>query len=136
MVVGRFQSPHRSTENIGHLLVFHFLVVLQVEHHALLFGQGEQRFLQGHLSFVARKVRIALQLLKGVGFGSVQRHGARRPLCVQESKAFVQGGAVEPGGEFGLCPELIPTAPCLDKGILKQVVGILMRKHHAPDLPV
>ena len=60
------------SEDLGHLLVFHLLVVLQVEHHTLLFGQGEQRFLQSHLSLVARKVRVALQPLKGIGFGIVQ----------------------------------------------------------------
>ena len=72
MMIGCFQSAYGSTEDLGHLLVFHLLVVLQVEHHTLLFGQGEQCFLQSHLSLVARKVRVALQPLKGIGFGIVQ----------------------------------------------------------------
>lgn len=40
------------------------------------------------------------------------------------------------GGHLGVSAEVVDVEPCLDKGILEQVVGIFMREYHASDLPV
>ena len=57
-------------------------------------------------------------------------------LLVQEVQAFVEGDAVEPRGKLGISPEIVQVGPGLDERVLQQVVGIVVRNHHASYLPV
>ena len=136
MVVRSLQGTHRCTKDLGHFFVFHLLIILQVKHHPLLLGQSEQRLLQQQLCPIARKVGVTLQLLQGGRLGIIQRNRGSGLLPGQESEAFVQGDAVQPGRKLRLAPEVADAGPCLDKRILKQVIGIIVRKHYPADLPI
>ena len=127
-----FQGSYAGAENGRHLLVLHLFIILHIEYHTLLGGQGLYGGLQTGLKFVAIEPFI--------GFDGcschidVFKHGIA--VLTDEGERLVGGYAIEPSEYLGIAKETVDAHPCLREGVLQDVIGIVVREHHAADVPI
>lgn len=129
------ECSHAGVEYLRHILVLHLAEIFHCEYKALLVGQTAYGFVEEGIGPVAAKVCVALEPVGYLTIGAVYRHYFALVLA-QECECFVHRYAVEPSGYLRFPTEFVDVAPRFEECVLQQVVGIVVRQHHTPYVPV
>ena len=131
-MIGCFERTHGSSEQGAHFFIFHFFKIFQIEDNALFLGQGVNGFLEFELRGVAVEIGVSFQVFdfrrEFFRFSVKALHGA---AFSEKGQAFVDGDSVEPRADFALCTKRVQSHPSFEKGVLHDVVGVVVKLHDA-----
>ena len=136
VMIRSLEGADAGAQYLGNLLVRGFVVITHREYHPLLRRQGGNSLLQSQLQLVAIKIAVGLEQVSYPFRLIRQGECASNAFPAKEGERLVCGYPPEPGEQTAVATEVIHRAPRLHKGILQQVIGILMQENQPAYMPV
>ena len=133
-MIGCLEGTFRRVEPLAHLTIFHLFEVTKLEDNTLNIGQTGHSLLQQCLHLSTVKIVVGHQAI-----GHWQDIVDANPavlVTAQEIKTLVDGNARQPRANLGITVKITQSIPSFQESVLKYIVGIVMRKNNATNLPI
>ena len=133
-MIGCLEGTFRRVEPLAHLTIFHLFKVMELKDNTLYIGQAGHSLLQQCLHLSTIKIIVGHQTI-----GHWQDIVDANPavlVMAQEIKTLVDGNARQPRANLGITVKITQSIPSFQESVLKYIVGIVMRKNNATNLPI
>ena len=135
-MIGCLDGTYSPFESLGYVFEFHLVEVSHGEYHFLFRWQFLHSGIESTGNLVTGEIGVGSEFFSEGTLLAGKREHRLQALALKKIDGLVDGYSIEPGVELAVLSEIRQVFPCLDEGVLQQIVSVIMVEYHSADLPV